>query len=334
MDLQDNILEIANIFRSKEFYIPVRMDQRGRVYCSPSYLNYQSNDLAKSLLLFSVPGIIKRGDTESVNFLKVFGSNCYGNGLSKLSFDKRVEWVDNNIENIINYENGILLNKSKGKELFLSFCIEFRRYYNFLNDENLKEFKTYLPIQLDATCNGFQHLALLSEEYTLYEKLNLTDKKNKRNDGPSDFYNYMLLRLDNKFRELLKANNLVEGLKESIIRLSNFVWNRDIIKKVVMTKPYNASRGTITKYLRDHLILVEKVEDKVEGKHISWYGLTHDSTNLINSKDLNILAGLIDDIIKVDFTKIYKLIQYLNNIASVCSSLNIPISWNLPRISC
>lgn len=56
------------------------------MYCTPSYLNYQSNDLAKSLLLFANPGIIKRNVKQDINYLKVYGANCYGHGLDKQSF--------------------------------------------------------------------------------------------------------------------------------------------------------------------------------------------------------------------------------------------------------
>jgi hypothetical protein len=40
--------------------------------------------------------------------------------------------------------------------------MEYKRYLEFYNNENAYEFHTYLPIQMDATCNGFQHLADLS----------------------------------------------------------------------------------------------------------------------------------------------------------------------------
>lgn len=47
--------------------------------------------------------------------------------------------------------------------------MEFKRFYNFYCDESLTHFETYLPIQLDATCDGFQHMALLSNEKTLFK---------------------------------------------------------------------------------------------------------------------------------------------------------------------
>ncbi len=42
--------------------------------------------------------------------------------------------------------------------------MEFKRYNDFLLNENTMEFRTYLPKPLHATCNGFQHMALLSDE--------------------------------------------------------------------------------------------------------------------------------------------------------------------------
>ena len=69
------------------------------------------------------------------------------------------------------------MNKAKDKLLFLAFCMEYNRFINFIDNENVLEFKTYLPIQLDATCNGFQHLALLSNEEILFKELNLVKDK-------------------------------------------------------------------------------------------------------------------------------------------------------------
>lgn len=94
--------------------------------------------------------------------------------------------MDDNLDNIINFENGVLIKHAKEKLLFTAFCIEYKRYHNFYNNGGSTEFSTYLPIQLDATCNGFQHLALLSQESKIYEELNLTSKG-------KDFYTFLLI---------------------------------------------------------------------------------------------------------------------------------------------
>ena len=52
--VQDNIIAIADIYENiPEFYMPSRIDYRGRIYCETEYLNYQGTDLSKSLLLLS-----------------------------------------------------------------------------------------------------------------------------------------------------------------------------------------------------------------------------------------------------------------------------------------
>lgn len=50
-----------------------------------------------------------------------------------------------------------------------------------------------MPILLHATCNGFQHLAILSQESKLYAELNLTTPV------PNDFYTFLLGKLTQYF---------------------------------------------------------------------------------------------------------------------------------------
>lgn len=51
--------------------------------------------------------------------------------LVKHLYKQKKNWVKDNTYNIINYEDGILLNKAKEKLLLLAFCIEYKRYIEF-----------------------------------------------------------------------------------------------------------------------------------------------------------------------------------------------------------
>jgi len=106
--LEQNIIGLALAFSDIPFfYIPVRLDSRGRLYCQSQYLNYQSTELAKALILFGNPGKIYKTDSEAINYLKIYGANCYGHSLSKASFKKRIQWIDENTENIISFTNDL-----------------------------------------------------------------------------------------------------------------------------------------------------------------------------------------------------------------------------------
>lgn len=176
-----------------------------------------------------------------------------------------------------------------------------RRFDVFKDNENLSEFKTYLPIQLDGTCNGFQHLALLSNETEIFEKLNLG--ASRKDLDPFDFYSHVvdilnihledkkkdyseeLESLDskkkdytNKLESLNRKNpdyiegelEYIESKKkdytekiESIERLLKLGINRSIIKPAIMNKPYNATDRTLASYVRD-LLVFDHTEEKLE----------------------------------------------------------------------
>lgn len=267
--LQETILGLSEFFSNfSKRYFTVRLDQRGRLYCTPSYLEYQ-DDLAKALLLYAEPGVLKKGQSSSINYLKAYGANCYRGIISKASIDAKCQWVAKNINDILDYDNGILLNKAKDKLTFLTICMEFKRFYNFELDETPTEFHTYLPIQLDATCNGFQHMALLSDKDTLFKELNLIScskqsngKSNNNSKAPNDFYNFLLHKLINLFKSKVANGELIDNrgkgkTKGSYERLNNFVWNRAQIKKAIMTIPYNASVIRMNKHVSDNLVRVD-----------------------------------------------------------------------------
>ena len=314
--LQETILGIAEFYtKFDKFYFPVRLDQRGRLYCTPNFFNYQSNELSKALILFDEPGIVKRTDKSSMKYLISYGVNCFGGKIAKESLAKKLEWLEKNKENILDFQNGILIGKASDKLLFLAFCFEYKRYVDFLEDENQMFFYTHLPIQLDATCNGFQHMSLLSNEEVLFKELNLVSDKDNQ---PRDFYSFVLHRLMSAIDRKVRNNEFKDSEeKESYERLSRFIWERKDIKKAVMTIPYNVSK----RYMKDYLVeFLDEVEDNSNNignsnnNRIRWYGNINNKLHRINSGDLTLLSNLLYDIIMNDYDKIKRLSSYLKNV--------------------
>jgi len=335
--LELNILGLATIFRNvPNLYFPVRLDYRGRLYCVTEYLNYQGIELSKGLLLFSKGEEVSLKDDLAIKYLKIFGANCFGNNLDKKSFNDRIEWIDNNIENILNFDNGVLLKKAENKIVFLSFCFEYSKYNQALNNNDLS-FNSNLPIQLDASCNGFQHLSLLVDDLALSKELNLN--KATWEDMPKDFYSFIALKIKNFFSKSLveyDAGNLPLNPenKESYAKLAKVEIFRALIKKAVMTTPYNASTYSIIEYLKENF-------DKVKNPNFTESSITNMDKNndyylyvpkikkstavIYKEIDFKNLRKALNFVLFIDYPKLTALAEYLKDIANISNKLKLPI---------
>nr|YP_010130216.1 DNA-directed RNA polymerase [Clavaria fumosa]QPZ51118.1 DNA-directed RNA polymerase [Clavaria fumosa] len=236
-DLEQNILGLANIFSYiPKFYLPVRLDFRGRINCISEYLNYQGSELAKALLLFSEGEKVYKTDIKSINFLKIFGANCFG--LSKSSYNQRIEWVDSNLNNIIKLDQNFIF-KADSPLLFLSSCLELIDYIN-----NPNEFKSRLPIYKNATCSGLQPLSSMLNDSNLAKHVNII--KSNRDELPNDVYAMMVDTINHEINEIINK-------KPEYANIGNLKINIKFIKRDIMTIPYGATiRGIFNQLKSDH----------------------------------------------------------------------------------
>ena len=71
------------------------MDFRGRAYPIPPHLNHIGNDLSRGLLKFAEAKPLGRS---GLRWLKIHNANLYG--FDKGTFEERVQWVNEHLEEI------------------------------------------------------------------------------------------------------------------------------------------------------------------------------------------------------------------------------------------
>jgi DNA-directed RNA polymerase len=256
--------------------------------------------------------------------------------------EARIKFIDDNLENILNFENGFLLEKAENKLLFLSFCFEFNKYFKaYKNNEEF--FISHLPIQFDATCNGFQHLAFLIDDLNLSKELNLNESN--WGDIPKDFYSIIGLKVQLFFyQQLIDPDvKLSEENRLSYKKLSKLDIHRTLIKKAVMTIPYNASSLSLVEYIKEEFISKsnynnEYFEPEENSKYANntVYFLKSEieqklkNPNVFSEADFQNIRKALVNAIFTDHSKLDALVKYLKCIANIANKLKIPVTWTLP----
>jgi len=221
-------MEAVQRFKSKDkFFIPWSFDYRGRAYPIPAFLTPQDTDFGKSLLSFAEAAYMT---PEAEDWLAFQVATTYG--LDKATMQDRLDWVKNNTHIISCVASDPILHIHKWEAAdepwqFLSACDEY--YHCVLKCD--RHF-TSLPVATDATCSGLQILAGLAKDKNTASLVNVLPS-----DKPQDAY-------------AVVARTATPFCPNSI---RNYM-DRKVVKRVVMTVPYNAKPFSNRGYIKDALL--------------------------------------------------------------------------------
>ena len=171
---------IANKMQHCVHYHLWSMDFRGRVYPLSSFLHPQGSDNAKGLLLFEEE---KPLGTTGLFWLKVHIANSFGQ--DKLPYEERVTWVDDNSQVLLQIAEdpyGTVKEWGELEKPWSALACAFE-WQSFVWHESDKPWVTSLPIFVDGSCSGVQHLSALARDEDIGSLVNLVPT-----DKPGDLY--------------------------------------------------------------------------------------------------------------------------------------------------
>lgn len=229
-------MEAVQRFKDRErFFLPWSLDYRGRAYPIPAFLTPQCTDWGKSLLKFADGAFMT---PEAEGWLAFQVATC--GGQDKASMKERQDWVIDNLDLIERIATDPIGNLHDWENIdepfqFLAACEE---YYHcvIICDRHY----TNLCVATDATCSGLQVLAGLARDASTARLVNVLPS-----EEPQDAYKVV-----------------AETAKPYCPASIRPYLDRKVVKRVVMTVPYNAkawsNRGYIRDALREKNIEIEK----------------------------------------------------------------------------
>jgi DNA-directed RNA polymerase len=308
---------VAEMFQDEEsIYFPVTCDFRGRAYYTPAYLNPQSTDQAKSLLLFDIGKAILT--QEAADWLAVHGANCYG--IDKVSFADRVAWVKENEAMILETASAPLdstkfwANKSVDSPWqFLAFCFEWAAF-----KKQGFGYESSVCVSLDGSANGIQHLSACLRDPVGAQAVNMT----KSVDGkPSDIYGQVAQRTNEKLQHIFETTTDEEKRKWAKKWL-DFKLNRKLVKRPVMTLPYGSTLYSCREYLE------EGAKELMLAGHAPLDFFDKESNELFIATCFlqHVVWEAIGEIVIAG----RQVMKWLQDVAKIVAKEGVPVNWQTP----
>jgi DNA-directed RNA polymerase len=161
---------------------------------------------------------------------------------------------------------------------------------------------------------------MLIGDNNLIKELNLAEST--WNDKPKDFYTFVALKIKDFLGNELKRDDLDPKVRESYERLYklDIAGQRQLVKKVLMTLPYNVVPLKIIQYFKENF-------DKIRENH---YVLIDAPDIVFQEIDFTSLRVALHIVLYKEFPKLERLLKYFKEICHISNKLNRPIPWNLP----
>lgn len=260
---------LGDLASQEAFHFPYQLDYRGRIYPQAGWLSPQGDDLAKGLLEFATGKPVVTD--EARQFLAVHGSQFVSteNIARALNIENRMPTRQERLDWVMLNEPQILLSaadplanpwwirtaKRKDRWQMLAFCLAWATAK--------RGEPCHLPVCVDGSCNGLQHMAALLRDRTLAKHTNLL-----KGASQEDTYTWVQ-------KTVQKAIGDVAGDSDSPFQLlakwvaEHQLLNRDAAKKVVMKFSYGSDR------YKDDLreFLDEKLDERWQGQSGDWPAL-------------------------------------------------------------
>jgi hypothetical protein len=200
----------------KRFWLPIQCDFRGRAYYRTSPITPQGSDLRKALLAFppQPPGHSHKSAFESD--LAIHFSNLHAeDGIDKASIPDRLAWF----RRAVTTKSAFFSDKADKPH-------QFRAHKHLMDEGRFDQ----IPIQIDGSCNGIQHLSAMFADEEAGEYVNLTP-----GEKPKDIY----ARVSERLTDRLNSDGTYPSWKSRVALLE---LSRGFVKQSVMTLPYGVTR--------------------------------------------------------------------------------------------
>jgi DNA-directed RNA polymerase len=185
-------IEAASVYRlakknlNNNFYHLYNADFRGRLYPATAFFHEQASDTAKGLLLLA------KGDQigeDGLYWILLHTANTFG--YDKDTLDNRVEWCLSRYGELLSFARDPYSNTGwmdADKPLtFLAACNELMLIEDWVASGQTQEsFISNLPLAIDGSNNGAQHLAAMGLDDELAPYVNLVPQ-----EQPGDLYAYI-----------------------------------------------------------------------------------------------------------------------------------------------
>ena len=227
-------LDQARALVSERLWFPVTLDFRHRRYpVAASGVSPQGDDLQKALLCFANGKPLGSAGAE---WLMIRAATTFGH--DKLSFSERAEWALENKDMLRKCARDPLgfreWMKAEEPWQFLATCHELDGYWMVGGS-----FVSYLPVHLDGSCNGLQHLSAMGRDPEGALATNLVSSAKRQ-----DVYE--------RVAQLVAERVALDASEANEVAMK---WHgrvtRKLVKRAVLTTPYGVTDKGIGAQLRD-----------------------------------------------------------------------------------